>query len=142
MPKITSKYEKIYFWLIVLSTSSLLLVCGFLLLYGVVYYVRVKYRPQMSVNADGVIDISVRNIPKPLTCTPASSTTILSNQPDGESHRSDKRMTRTWKEGDESCVLSAEGALNNVFFHASTENISLPLEPERPQGRKQKPAAH
>ena len=142
VPKITSKYEKIYFWLIVLSTSSLLLVCGFLLLYGVVYYVRVKYRPQMSVNADGVIDISVRNIPKPLTCTPASSTTILSNQPDGESHRSDKRMTRTWKEGDESCVLSAEGALNNVFFHASTENISLPLEPERPQGRKQKPAAH
>ena len=62
VPKMTSTFQKIYFWLVVLSSTLFLLLICILGVYGFFYYLRYKYRPRLSVNRDGMIDISVNNV--------------------------------------------------------------------------------
>lgn len=73
VPQLTSKYEKMYFWLILLSSASLLTLIGFALAYAFLYYIKLKYKPKLCVNSDGLIDISVKHIPKTLPESTVSS---------------------------------------------------------------------
>ena len=139
VPKIASTFEKIYFWLIVLTVSSLFLICGFLLLYGIFYFVKLRYKPQLSVNSEGIIDISVKHVAKPGLDNPGSVTTILSDQPEeAVPHMENKIKQNSRYHNDRS---PSEDALPAAFFH-STEDIPLRLEQDRSSARRQKPASH
>ena len=138
VPKIASTFEKIYFWLIVLTVSSLFLMCGFLLFYGIFYFVKLRYKPQLSVNSEGIIDISVKHVAKSGLDIPGSVTTILSDQQEAVLQLENKVKQNSRNHNRRS---SSEDDLPAVFLH-STEVIPLPLEQERPSARKQKPASH
>ena len=62
VPQLSSTYEKIYFWLVLLSSISLVLLLAFASVYVFLSYVNIRYKPKVCVNPDGQIDISVKHV--------------------------------------------------------------------------------
>ena len=138
VPKLSSTYEKIYFWLILLSSACFVLILCFSVAYAFFYYIRFRYKPRLSVNTDGLIDISVKNIHRPLLDSNMSSQ-VLEDTLKLKESESLKEVTKT----KESSVLeNSADIVEAVRYVATTEDLSLPLDFNGSPIRRQKPAAH
>ena len=124
--------------MILLSSASFLIIICFLIVYGLIYYIRFRYRPRLSVNTDGLIDISVKNIHRPLLDSKMSSQ-VLEDTLELKETESLKEVTKT----KESSVLeNSADIVEAVRYVATTEDLSLPLDFNGSPIRRQKPAAH
>ena len=124
VPKLASQYEKIYFWLILLSSATGGCALCFLIGYVMFYYIKLRYRPRFSVNADGIIDISVNNVHPSLPTSGLSSQLTVNQEVELSDHPSAKKKHE-----------------EEVFFETA-DIVSLPLETLHSSVRKQKPASH
>ena len=138
VPILASTYDKIYFWLILLSSASFLIIICFLIVYGLIYYIRFRYKPRLSVNNDGLIDISVRNVHRPLKDSVVSSQLF-----DATGLEESALLTEEpAKQQDISLPLTSGNILEAVKYVADAETVALPLAPTNPSVKKQKPASH
>ena len=138
VPQLASTFEKIYYWLIILSSASAGLLVCFLFAYGFLYYIKLRFRPRLSVNNDGLIDISVRNVHRPSNATMLSSQLTVDHViEDGaalKEEASKKQITQF--------PAPAPNILEAVQYVADTENVSMAFENPDMSVRRQKPASH
>ena len=137
VPKLASTFDKIYFWLILLSSASIGSIICFLVVYGFFYYVKIRFRPRLSVNNDGMIDISVKHVQRPCASVLSSNLTVNNGMAEGTALREDaSRRNQPSLLGPNQHIMEA------VQYVADSENISMSLDNNDLSVRRQKPASH
>ena len=104
VPLLASQSQKLFYWMVFLSTSISIIFVIVVFIYLSMYFVKLKYKPKLSINSDGVIDVSIQNVTRkpsvnsdiiqlednPQTVspiTPCESQTPVASRPDPESFR-------------------------------------------------------
>ena len=135
VPQLASTFDKIYYWLIILSSASVGTIICFLFAYGFFYYIKLRFRPRLSVNNDGLIDISVKYIRRPsIASVRSSQLTVEEEGANLKEEASRKKLP--------SLLAPAEPIMEAVQYLADTENVSMRFENTDMSVKRQKPASH
>ena len=62
VPILASQSQKLFYWMIFLSTSISIVFVIVVFIYVSMSFVKFKYKPKFSINSEGVIDVSVQNV--------------------------------------------------------------------------------
>ena len=131
VPIIASTTEKLFYWMVGLSTSIAIVFIIVVFIYLSMSFVKLRYKPKISINDDGLIDVSVQNVHPNLSKRPSFP------QLEGESSETSFNMLH-------------ESINPSLGCNPSPGSVALPVgttEPDKslpslPFLKKTKPAAH
>ena len=126
VPLFSSKHDKVYMWLISLSITMAVVFAIVAFIYMSMSFVKLRYKPQIKINEDGIIDVSVKHIHRKLSNSP--SFLRDSNEP----------------------MSQSQPIVTGASYRADTESLQIMSEANDlkstaslfPQHKKTKPAAH
>ena len=135
IPELASTSEKIFYWMVGLSITVAVIFAVILFFYFSISVLKLKYKPHISVNEDGIVDVSIKNVQRKLSDSPSipnleqvGSPTVSNSQ-------------------NEPCGRTVQ---QSVSYRPSQESVQIlveALEPKRsganpPSLKSAKPAVH
>ena len=119
VPELASNHEKLYFWMIGLSSCISVLMVVVLFIYFSMSFVKLKYKPKISVNEDGFIDVSVQNVER----KGSSSMDLphIESESQDTCHTTNQGLNTpvTYKPSQETLQISAEALSTPIRAHAN-----------------------